>query len=292
MPLQSWFSNRRRGLATGLALTGSGTGNVLFAFMIPWMMDSDINDFSRSLTDSGSSDTIDLSVAGTADVDRWRNAMRTQAIVAALVLLPAALLMRKRPIAASIGPAAAEKTPVGTMDTACSIAVDERVDLVAPPDAVPVASVPLSTLLCSRPVLVLFLCKSIASWGYLVPFTFMKPFLTEKFAASDEDAAVVVALFGLCGILGRIVMNMLADRFPRARVLQCSLTLMAISCVCWPHFETVWLTASFVVAPYGLLSGSYIGIPPAITGQFYGEHDAMHLSQLVLGLWRGCLVCP
>lgn len=284
MPLQSWFSNRRRGLATGLALTGSGTGNVLFAFMIPWMMDSDINDF----TDNGSSD----SVAGAADVGRWRDAMRMQAMVAALVLLPAALLMRKRPIAASIESGAVEKTPVapvGTTDTGCSIAVDERVDLVAAPDVEPVASVPLSMLLCSRPVLVLFLCKSIASWGYLVPFTFIKPFLTEKFATSDEDAAVVVALFGLCGIIGRIVMNMLADRFPRERVLQCSLTFMAISCVCWPHFETAWLTATFVVAPYGFLSGSYIGIPPAITGQFYGEHDAMHLSQLVLGLWRGFL---
>ena len=119
----------------------------------------------------------------------------------------------------------------------------------------------------------------------MVPFTFIKPFLTEEVHASDSDASIAIAVFGIAATCGRLMMNVLADVFRREHVLQCALCVMAVSVAVWPHVSTVGGTIAAIIVPYGLMSGAYIGIPPAIVGQYFGKSDGQHLALLSGFLW-------
>ena len=55
---------------------------------------------------------------------------------------------------------------------------------------------------------------------------------------ADDTASVVIAMFGAAAICGRILMNVLGDKFKRQHVLQCSLLLMAVSLAIFPHSQS------------------------------------------------------
>jgi len=242
--LQQWF-DKRRGLASGLALAGSGGGHFIFAHAIADAMESD------------------------AGAEPWRGAMRKQAAFCLLCSVPAALMLRHR---AEEEPEAAATEPGGASEPVAAAGV-----------AKPTVDIPLRRILRMRAAQVVYASKLVGSFGYGNVFVYMAPFCVARGLEASETAWIV-SCFGLSSMLGRVVLSALADRGDRVQVLQVSMALCAASALLWPFMEAPWQLAIFACF-FGSFAGAFIAMPPPIMAESFSGVAGNRLSALAGGVF-------
>lgn len=196
-----WFRGKR-GLATGIAVAGSGVGTIVLAPISEWLI--------------GSYD--------------WRVAMRAIAVLALILLLIVAAVIRGRGVRHTT-------SVLGQMRT-------------------------------NRTFRILYLSAAIGSYAYWIPFVHIVPFARDR-GLTPSGAALLVAVMGAFNIVGRIALGAVADRVGRVRIFQMSLAAMTLSIVLWPLAQgPVGLTA--FVAGYGFFAGAFISLLFAMTADYFG----------------------
>jgi predicted MFS family arabinose efflux permease len=87
--------------------------------------------------------------------------------------------------------------------------------------------------------------------GQFVLFSYFGPILKQSFGADATTLSVMWALFGVCGLIGNMVVSRYIDRVGAGRMVLITTVLIASSLLVWPLASTLaWLAV--VLVPWGL----------------------------------------
>ena len=248
--IQQWFS-KRRALATGLGIAGSGVGQFVFAQII------------NALISAG---------GGLENVRSWRFAMRWQSAICLGLLIPCALTLRSpRLAAANAAPGSSGRAQVSTVGSVGSGGGK--------------ALLPVRLLMRSRSMLSILSAVAAGSIAYMVPFVYLGPFMREEVGLSLDDTSWAISLMGIANISGRVGMGWLADRVGRMEILRASVLVMICAALAFPHCTSFGAVLACVIIPYGCVSGSFIAMPPSLIAARMGPEAPQALGAIVGSNW-------
>ena len=248
--IQQWFS-KRRAMATGLGIAGSGVGQFLFAQIIRALISAD---------------------GGLENVRSWRFAMRWQSAICLGLLIPCAVALRSPRLAAANE--AASSSGTAQMGSAGSVKSGGGRALL-----------PVRLLMQSRSMLSILSAVAAGSIAYMVPFVYLGPFMREEVGLSLEDTSWAISLMGIANISGRVGMGWLADQVGRIQILRASLFVMICAALAFPHCATFASLVVCVIVPYGFVSGSFIAMPPSLIAARMGPEAPQALGAIVGSNW-------
>ncbi len=212
--VSNWF-DRRRALAVSLTTAGVGVAPLTVSPLASWLLAS----------------------------QDWRAAQMTIAILAALILVPAALLVRQPPAPLAGVPAA---DPGGGLETS------------------------LGKALRSLPFIVLgatyFACCAMHSGPIFHTISYA------VFCGIPAAAAVsIYSLEGLAGLGGRVLFGMLGDRYGAKRVLIAGLFVQALAAGAFVFASRLadFYATSFV---FGLAYGGVMPLYAVLARSYFGPH--------------------
>jgi len=132
--------------------------------------------------------------------------------------------------------------------------------------------------------------------GQFVLFSYFGPILKRSFGADATTLSAMWALFGVCGLVGNMVVSRFIDRVGAGRMVLVTTLLIASSLLLWPLASTlVWLAA--VLVPWGLgcfatnsaQQARLVGLAPALApGSVALNSSGIYTGQAVgaaLGGW-------
>ncbi len=243
--IQQWFF-KRRALATGLGLAGSGVGQFLFAQIIRALISAD---------------------GGLENARSWRFAMKWQSAICLGLLIPCALALRSPRLAATNEVAgSSSRDKVGTVGSVR-----------------PLLSV--RVLMQSRSMVSILSAVAAGSIAYMVPFVYLGPFMREEIGLSLDDTSWAISLMGIANISGRVGMGWLADRIGRMQILRASLLVMICAALAFPHCDSFASVLVCVIIPYGCVSGSFIAMPPSLIAARMAPEAPQALGAIVGSNW-------
>ena len=212
-----WFSGHKRAsLALAVTTTGVGAGAIIFAPLI--------NHF--------------ISAYG------WRDAFLYVGIIMAVIVLAAAVLVRRAPQADAASPASARREP------------------------------PTRAMIGS--FLTVTFIITVAIFSFQAINVHLMPHATDV-GISDTSAAVAVGLMGAFSIPGRLVSGFISDTLGWRRTLALAVLGMALSIPWLLWLDAVWMLYVFVLS-YGICHGIRVPAQIGILGQTFGLSS---LGQLV-----------
>jgi MFS family permease len=219
----TWFENNRS-LAVSLVSAGMGVAPMTVSPFARWLIS-----------------TYD-----------WRTAMMTIGVVAWILLIPAALLVRRPPVAASVGPAFARRPASGTAGTVAQALRSPQFMVLA---------------------LTFFLCCAAHSG----PIFHMVSYAISC-GVPAMAAVSIYSVEGFSGLVGRLLLGTLADRLGVKPVLVAGLMVQALAIATYLAVDRlggfyalsmVFGTAYGGVMPlYAVLAREYFG--PQIIGTVFG----------------------
>jgi MFS family permease len=173
----------------------------------------------------------------------WRQAMLTIGVLAWLLLIPAALFVRRPPVAKPAGPAAAAEKP--------------RKEEVA-------------SALTSPQFLILGFTFMFCCAAHSGPIFHVVSYAT--YCGIGAMAAVsVYSVEGLAGLGGRVLIGLLADRFGAKRLLVCTLTLQAVAIAA--YLKVNELSEFYALAViFGVAYGGGMPLYASIARDYFGQH--------------------
>lgn len=242
-----WF-DRRRGLALGIAGSGGGLGT---AFVAPF-------------------------TAYLIDCFEWRNTLMILGVIAWLVILPAAQLMKKDP---------------GEIDDLPDGALPEYQTSELPQDTTPLQKISLLQIVQTKNFWsFLFIWLLMASCSYFV-ITHIVPHAIDL-GFSAIESATILSLSGASMIAGRFISGIITDRFSvKGVAIICSLLQGTV------FLWLVWAQKLWMLYLFGLVHGfTWGGFGTAITvliGRSFGLYDiGKILGTLEIGIFVGATVAP
>ncbi len=132
--------------------------------------------------------------------------------------------------------------------------------------------------------------------GQFVLFSYFGPILKQSFGADATTLSVMWALFGICGLVGNLVVSRFIDRAGAGRMVLVTTVLIALSLLLWPLASTLaWLAV--VLVPWGLgcfaansaQQARLVGLAPALApGSVALNSSGIYTGQAVgaaLGGW-------
>jgi predicted MFS family arabinose efflux permease len=132
--------------------------------------------------------------------------------------------------------------------------------------------------------------------GQFVLFSYFGPILKQSFGADATTLSVMWALFGICGLIGNMVVSRYIDRVGAGRMVLITTVLIASSLLVWPLASTLaWLAV--VLVPWGLgcfatnsaQQARLVGLAPALApGSVALNSSGIYTGQAVgaaLGGW-------
>jgi predicted MFS family arabinose efflux permease len=132
--------------------------------------------------------------------------------------------------------------------------------------------------------------------GQFVLFSYFGPILKQSFGADATTLSVMWALFGVCGLIGNMVVSRYIDRVGAGRMVLITTVLIASSLLVWPLASTLaWLAV--VLVPWGLgcfatnsaQQARLVGLAPALApGSVALNSSGIYTGQAVgaaLGGW-------
>ncbi|UVH60279.1 MFS transporter [Variovorax paradoxus] len=132
--------------------------------------------------------------------------------------------------------------------------------------------------------------------GQFVLFSYFGPILKQSFGADATTLSVMWALFGVCGLVGNMVVSRYIDRVGAGRMVLITTVLIASSLLVWPLASTLaWLAV--VLVPWGLgcfatnsaQQARLVGLAPALApGSVALNSSGIYTGQAVgaaLGGW-------
>jgi cyanate permease len=203
-----------RGRATGVAMTGSGAGNFVYALALQAVI--------NSYDDGHCSDEASVQGDDGVKCEGWRWALRYEAALS-FGLCAIASLMVARPVNAAPTVHAMRRL---TMSTTAAKLLDTGP--VGGP--VRVSTMALVGTPCSRAMAIYWF---FAGFGYLNVFAHFAAH-AEDSGLSKWDAALLLSFMGLASVCGRVLLGLAADRFNRIHVLAFTCFMLALTAAVWP----------------------------------------------------------
>eukprot|EP00947_MAST-08B_sp_MAST-8B-sp1_P003642 g3642.t1 len=276
--VQSWF-DKRRGIATGLAMAGSGIGN----FVLPPILEALVQHYGLGVKGAG-----------------WRETLRIEAAIIGAIVIPASMFLR-RPKTDRKQPSEPSKVPGGGGggggggdggdggggggSNGGSGGTRRQQRRPQPP---------VCSLLRTRAMASLLAFKFIGAFGYANPFIHIAAFARDQ-GIEPTQATLVLAMLGVGSVVGRVLLGLTADRFKRHRVLQISIGVMGVACFGWPWARDLASVCVFAFI-YGFNAGGFVSLPPTITADLFGARYPKLIGLLVgfsfCADTCGCLLGP
>ena len=250
--VQRWFV-KRRGLASGLAVTGIGLGTlgmpVFSSALIHW---SD-----------------------------WRTAYLVISIIVFICGTIAAILITESPDRRGLAPDGDEaeaNTANASGETLKPQAADDR-------------KIRLKDALHSKPFWLLYAGSFSFGLGLFIPFVHLVPF-SNDLGLPNATAAMLFSLIGVGSTLGRFLLGSLADRFGRRSSLVMMYVGAAAIFAWWLAAENVWQLAVFAFI-FGACYGGYVAIMPAVAADYFsGPNISGVIGMLITSVAVGNLIGP
>ena len=124
----------------------------------------------------------------------------------------------------------------------------------------------LFQVLQNPPLRRIVILASIMGGPYFVPIVHLERFATRELNFSSSDGAMLVAIFGITSTVGRLLIGLFTDKSLKIRVY------MFIVCVLITASFTALMPAardmaslSFVTAVFGMCAGSFIAVMPVVS---------------------------
>ena len=105
--------------------------------------------------------------------------------------------------------------------------------------------------LSSPAMLLTVAVTALSATGQFTVFAYFSPYVAQVLNGSPGDLALLLAVFGACGVLGSFAISRGIDRIGPSQAVMITLVLMALSMLLWP-FGTSVLMLCWVCIPWGL----------------------------------------
>jgi MFS family permease len=250
--VQRWFV-KRRGLASGLAVTGIGLGTlgmpVFSAALIHW---SD-----------------------------WRTAYLVISILVLICGLGAAILITESPEIRGLA-------PDGDEIKVNAINVSQETISAEPAGA---REISLKDALRSKPFWLLYAGSFSFGLGLFIPFVHLLPF-SNDLGLPDATAVMLFSLIGVGSTLGRFLLGSMADKLGRRSSLVVMYVGAAVIFAWWLAAANAWQLGVFAFI-FGACYGGYVAIMPAVAADYFsGPNISGVIGMLITSVAVGNLIGP
>lgn len=252
--VQRWFV-RRRGFASGLAVSGIGVGTLALPPLA----------------------TLLIETLG------WRQAYFVLGLLAAVVGVGMSWFLVNDP---------RERGLAADGDAAPARGASAASARVSTPDATRVGSgASVREAVASRRFVGLYAACLICSFGVFVPFVHLMPYALDH-GVRPQAAVLLLGTIGVGSTAGRFVLGGLADRVGRTRFLVATFLGMALALAIWAAASQFWSLAVFALV-FGLAYGAWVAILPAVVmDAFGGRNVGAIIGVLYTSVAFGTLVGP
>ena len=253
------FFHKKRGMATGISMAGSGLGNVVFAQVLQSLFVTYRDDqrYAEALAFGMSEEDADAISAG------WRTSLRIEAGCFFAFAAFASFLLkrppRKKQAAVVIDDVEKEKHGVKSISKEGDTSIYK--------------------LATSRIMLAIIAFQFIGSFGYGNPFLHIDASARDK-GLGTAAAAWTLSLMGIGSMIGRVIVGLIADwAKSRVAVLEASIYIMGFATIGWPYATS---KASFYVYSfvYGFNAGAFVSLPPSIIADYMAKDHGDRLGTL------------
>ena len=252
--VQRWFV-RRRGVASGLAVSGIGVGTLVMPPLASPLIEA----------------------LG------WRGAYLVLGALVAVAGVAMALQIDSDPAARGLAP---DGDPPSPSPAAASAAASAGSGDRAPPPGTP-----LGAAIRSRTFLGLYAGCLICAFGVFVPFVHLVPYAVDH-GIARSSAALLLSTIGIGSTAGRFALGGIADRFGRHRTLVLMFAGMAASLTTWAVSTTLWPLLGFALA-YGVFYGGFVAVVPALVMDYFGSrYISSTIGALYTSVAFGSLIGP
>ncbi|UJW28657.1 MFS transporter [Saccharothrix sp. AJ9571] len=234
---------RRRLLAGTLALTAVGNAVAALAPAYPVLV------AGRVITALGAAAFIPAATAVAAALNRPADRARASAVV--FVGLALAVLIGV-PLSGQLGERIGFRGAFWLVSGLC-VAIAATIAVIVPSVAVPVPMPPRErrAAVADRRVAASLLATVLACMATSTLYTYLSPVLDELFHADANTVTVLLAVFGLGGVLGTLLGGRAADRYGgRRSVLVCT-AVCAVALAALPLFDGAIGAAAVIAAVWG-----------------------------------------
>ncbi|OWT64096.1 MFS transporter [Candidimonas nitroreducens] len=259
--VQRWFV-RRRGFASGLAVSGIGVGTLvmppLVSLLIPLM--------------------------------GWRGAYLVLAAIAVVVGAGMSLLIEDSPQQRGLQPDgdAAPESAASDAHFPQPAPAAHRAATARPADA---TGATIRDALRSRPFIALYAAGLFSSFGLFVPFVHLVPYAQDH-GIAQPVAVLLMGAIGVGSTAGRFFLGGVADRLGRRPALLAMLMGMALALLIWLASTSMWALLIFALL-FGLFYGGYVALLPALVmDEFGGRNISGLIGILYTSVAFGNLIGP
>lgn len=249
--VQRWFV-RRRGLASGLAVSGIGVGTLVGP----------------------------LAAAALIAMSDWRSAYLAMAALAATLGVAAALMIDDSPARRGLLPDG--ETPLPRPEAAVAPA----------PFASPLlAGATIAEATRTWTFWALFLSAALTGFGVFIPFAHLANYARDH-GLPEGTGAMLIGLIGLGSIVGRFALGGVADRFGRRRSYAGMFVGMGIMQLWWLGSTSVWSLVLFALVFGAFYGGFVALAPALLTDYFGVRNASGLLGLTFSGVGLGTLLGP
>ncbi|MBI3015286.1 MAG: MFS transporter [Candidatus Tectomicrobia bacterium] len=246
------FFNRRRGLAVGIALSGTGVGTLLFPSLARYLISA-------------------------AD---WRAAFLVMGLLIWLILVPAALIIRK--------PKPGEVEPAGKPTAQNPIDTDARGILGSAQEEWTMAAA-----LRNRVFWIFIITGLACCVSHSLPLAHIVAYASDR-GIPDLKAASVLGVIGISAAIGRLLWGVVSDRIGPRKTVLCCIILQTMMMFVVAFAESLGAFYVFAVG-FGLAYGGVLPQYAVVTRELFGLNRfgtvyGMHSFATSLGMGSGGIV--
>lgn len=240
--VQRWFV-KKRGLASGLAVSGIGVGTLVMPPLAAWL-----------IADTG-----------------WRHTYLMLGIFVIVAGLGAAFFMADNPHEKGTGPDGERLDPISTKGVSTDDVATNQAPagtVTAPATAVIQPGMPLREAIVTPRFIGLYAAGLASSLGVFVPFVHLVPYAADH-GIPATTGALLIGMIGVGSTAGRLFLGGIADRLGRDQFLVGMYLGMAVSLAIWALAGGVWALAGFAFL-FGVFYGGWVAILPAVVADHFG----------------------
>ncbi len=254
--VQRWFT-RRRGFASGLAVSGIGVGTLVMPPLASMLI----------------------------EMVGWRETYLVLGCLAAVVGGGMALLIENDPAARGLGPDGDPPREDLLQGDRLDDAAGTAAPLVEPP------GFSVREAVGSRAFAGLYAACLISSFGLFVPLAQLVPYATDH-GIRPFSAALLLGMIGVGSTAGRFFLGGVADRLGRRQAVLIMFAGMTAALAAWAALTGFWGLMGFSFV-FGVFYGGYVAVLPALVMDYFGGRNVSGIiGVLYTSVAFGTLIGP